>query len=255
MIVDRPDKRETVMANEPNNPFGIPGLGQPFGTPGNNPLLASLEMMRQAMSSMSHPAGGSTDAFATPLTTEDLSRRISELKVVENWLKLNLSMLTSSIQGLEVQLATIQTLKSFAAMGGMSSGKSEQAASPLDVVLGLRTGAGKDRMPTEREATAQATQQTNEQTTTPTGTSPSTDPADNASMREHEQGPAQAWWKMLENQFTQIAAATVAATQAQAAAATKPAQTTKTTRATKTARTPSKQPAKRARKKPNLRSD
>jgi hypothetical protein len=255
MIVDRPDKRETVMANEPNNPFGIPGLGQPFGTPGNNPLLASLEMMRQAMSTMSHPAGGKTDAFATPLTTEDLSRRISELKVVENWLKLNLSMLTSSIQGLEVQLATIQTLKSFAAMGGMSAGKPEQAPSPLDLVLGLRSGASKDRVPAQNEATTQACEQTSEQTSTAIGSSPSTDPADNASMTGQEQGPAQAWWKMLENQFTQIAAATVAATKAQAAAATKPAQATKTTRAKKTAQTPSKRPAKRARKKPNLRSD
>ena len=223
------------MAHEPTNPFGIPGLGQPFGTPGNNPLLASLEMMRHAVSSMGPQTGGTTDAFATPLTTEDLSRRISELKVVENWLKLNLSMLTSSIQGLEVQLATIQTLKSFAAMGGMSAGKSDQVASPLDVVLGLRTGGGAAATQPVKEARAQ---------TPPPDAPPTKEPAVDASKAE--QGPAQAWWKMLESQFTQIAAATVAATQAQASAATQ--KTTKP--ATKT---PAKQPVKRARKSPNPR--
>lgn len=231
------------MAHEPTNPFGIPGLGQPFGTPGNNPLLASLEMMRHAVSSMGPQTGGTTDAFAAPLTTEDLSRRISELKVVENWLKLNLSMLTSSIQGLEVQLATIQTLKSFAAMGGMSAGKSEQVASPLDVVLGLRTGGAAAAPQPEKEARAQ---------TPPPDAPPTKEPAVDTSTAE--QGPAQAWWKMLESQFTQIAAATVAATQAQASAAaqktTKPAAKTATNPATKT---PAKQPVKRARKSPNSR--
>jgi len=231
------------MAHEPTNPFGLPGLGQPFGTPGNNPLLASLEMMRHAVSSMGHPAGGTTDAFAAPLTTEDLSRRISELKVVENWLKLNLSMLTSSIQGLEVQLATLQTLKSFAAMGGMSASKSDQAASPLEVVLGLRTGGGAAATQPAEKAGAQ---------TPPPDAPPTKDPAVDPSTAA--QGPAQAWWKMLEGQFAQIAAATVAATQAQASAATKKTTKPATTPATNPAtKTPAKQPVKRARKSPNPR--
>jgi len=252
MIVDRPDKWETAMAQEPTNPFGIPGLGQPFGTPGNNPLLASLEMMRHAVSSMGHPAGGGADAFTTPLTTEDLSRRISELKVVENWLKLNLSMLTSSIQGLEVQLATIQTLKSFAAMGNLSTGKSGPSASPLDVVLGLRTGGSNNTRSTPAPTPATAP-------TPPPETqvqSPTDKPTDKSTDTPNAADPAQAWWKMLENQFTQIAAATVAATQAQGLAMTKKTAKPATKPATKAAtKAPAKRAVKRARKSPNPRSD
>ena len=43
----------------------------------------------------------------------ELEKKITDLRAVENWLKLNLSMLSSTIQGMEVQLATIVTLKSY----------------------------------------------------------------------------------------------------------------------------------------------
>ena len=47
------------------------------------------------------------------LDPAELEKKISELKSVESWLKLNLSMLSSTIQGMEVQLATITTLQQF----------------------------------------------------------------------------------------------------------------------------------------------
>ena len=112
------------MSPSPTNPFVLPGFGQ-TGEQAANPLLASMEMMRQAFSGMS---GAASIPGASPLTPtlnpEDLEKRIAELKTVENWLKLNLSMLTSTIQGMEVQLATIQTLKSFVA--GASDTKDAQ---------------------------------------------------------------------------------------------------------------------------------
>ena len=43
--------------------------------------------------------------------TEELQKHIADMKTVEGWLKLNLNMLQASIQGLEMQLATIQTAK------------------------------------------------------------------------------------------------------------------------------------------------
>lgn len=186
------------MANESNSPFGMPGLGQAFGAGGNNPLVASLEMMRHAMSGMTASAGGTSDPLAPPLTAEDLERRINDLKVVENWLKLNLSMLTSSIQGLEVQLATIRTLRSFVAMGGKPTGQPHEGPSPLELVLGLKPSSAnttKASVPSSDQSTA-------------------ADPSGQTPTEPSEQSAAQAWWKMLENQFSQIAAATAVATQA-----------------------------------------
>lgn len=117
------------MSTSASNPFVLPGFGQ-TGEQAANPLLASMEMMRQAFSGMT---GGTSVSAASPmaptLNPEDLEKRIAELKTVENWLKINLSMLTSTIQGMEVQLATIQTLKSFVA--GATDAKDKQDVPPV----------------------------------------------------------------------------------------------------------------------------
>ena len=60
----------------------------------------------------SKAAGGFTSAFPG-LDVEELEKRIKDLKSVENWLNLNLNSLKSTIQGLEVQHATMMALKSF----------------------------------------------------------------------------------------------------------------------------------------------
>ncbi|MBU3724800.1 MAG: hypothetical protein FGM18_04705 [Burkholderiaceae bacterium] len=44
---------------------------------------------------------------------KEMDKRISELKTVEQWLSLNLSMLKTTIQGLEVQRGTLAALQSF----------------------------------------------------------------------------------------------------------------------------------------------
>ena len=60
----------------------------------------------------SKAAGGFNSAFPG-LDVDELEKRIKDLKSVENWLTLNLNILKSTIQGLEVQLATMMALKSF----------------------------------------------------------------------------------------------------------------------------------------------
>jgi len=60
----------------------------------------------------SKAAGGFGSAFPG-LDTDELEKRIKDLKSVENWLNLNLNILKSTIQGLEVQHATMMALKSF----------------------------------------------------------------------------------------------------------------------------------------------
>ncbi len=60
----------------------------------------------------SKAAGGFGSAFPG-LDIDELEKRIKDLKSVENWLNLNLNILKSTIQGLEVQHATMMALKSF----------------------------------------------------------------------------------------------------------------------------------------------
>ena len=161
------------MTTDNNNPFVLPGFGQ-SGESGRNPLLASMEMMRQAWQGLAG-SGTAASPMAPPATLEEMDRRIADLRTVENWLRINLSMLTSTIQGLEVQRATLGTLKSFmdAATG---AGASAQAPGPS---RGPAAGSAKSSAAGAADAPA----------------------------------AAQAWWNMLQKQFDTLAAATTATMQ------------------------------------------
>src|SRR5690606_19885412 len=104
------------------------------GDMAQNPLIASMEMMRQAWQGLASTGGVNAGAMSAPISAEDLERRIADLRAVENWLRMNLSMLSSTIQGLEVQRSTIATLKSFmtSAAGAASN---PNGPSPLEVAL------------------------------------------------------------------------------------------------------------------------
>lgn len=168
----------------------FPGMGD---LPADNPMLSGMALMRQVWGGMS---GAGQLAQGLPLSptldAQELARRIDELRTVENWLNLNLSLLRSTIQGLEVQRATISTLQSF--LGGTAPG-AETAAQPVPPAAEPSAAAG---------ATGAAG-------------AADEDPAAQA---------AQAWWSLLQQQFQGFAAAaSAAAAPVQAAAATaKPAE-------------------------------
>ena len=82
----------------------------------------SLEMFKTMWGNSPTPGdmtgfgGGLGGGAAMPtLDIEELDKRIQDLKSVENWLNLNMSVLRSTIQGLEVQRATLAALQSFSA--------------------------------------------------------------------------------------------------------------------------------------------
>jgi len=98
----------------------------------------------------SKAAGGFGSAFPG-LDTDELEKRIKDLKSVENWLNLNLNVLKSTIQGLEVQHATMMALKSFgdavsataaAATGGATEDSGAKAAKPRKTATRRRRKAG-----------------------------------------------------------------------------------------------------------------
>lgn len=214
------------MAHDPMNPFGLPHMGTSMNNPAQNPLLASMDMMRQAMAGLGQSAQTATGSISSALTPEDLERKISELKVVENWLKLNLSVLSGSIQGLEVQLATVRTLRSFVAMGGTPTTTTDGAPSPLEIVLGLKPAPSKAKVATPERPTANT--HTEDREVAPASEPVAEDLADNTKPNNESSdstnAAAQAWWKMIEGQFAQLAAATTQANAAAQAAVSKATQ-------------------------------
>ena len=243
------------MSVSPTNPFVLPGLGQ-SGEHAANPLLASMEMMRQAFAGLAGTGGFSSGMPMAPsMNPEDLEKRISELKTVENWLKLNLSMLSSTIQGMEVQLATIATLRSFAASVSQTQ-QTTGADTPtaLEVMLGLRPQTRTSQSETKQETPPEKPQppaQEPEESATVKASAPQ---ATGATQDESSNVPAaaKAWWDMLQKQFGQVAAAT-AATLKQSAehAVSKDAATNNAgTKVTATTRTVKKTTTSPARKKP-----
>lgn len=80
----------------------------------------------------SKAAGGFGSAFPG-MDVEALEKRIKDLKSAENWLTLNLNVLRSTIQGLEVQHATMMTLKSF---GDAVSAAGAAATAPKEETTG-----------------------------------------------------------------------------------------------------------------------
>jgi hypothetical protein len=81
-------------------------------------------------SDASKAAGGFASAFPG-MDTDELEKRIKDLKSVENWLNLNLNILRSTIQGLEVQHATLMALKSFGeAVSATAANSGESKATP-----------------------------------------------------------------------------------------------------------------------------
>jgi len=185
------------MSTQANNPFVFPGLGQGE----SNPLLASMAMMRQAWQDMTSAGMFAQPVGASALTTEQLDKRIADMRAVEGWLKLNLSMLTSSIQALEVQRATLGTLKSYM---GFAAGAAEAAGatampSPLDVALGIKpSGQARIRSAGVGKAADKAAEQGG---------------ADPAAVEPFSEA-AQAWWSLLQQQFNTLTAATAASMQA-----------------------------------------
>lgn len=90
------------------NPLGVPmpGFAMP-GTPAAAPAPAAGAM----------PFPNPAMMFAT-LDPAEVERKIGELRVIENWLAMSLSMLQMSIKTMELQKASLEALRGGPAPGG-----------------------------------------------------------------------------------------------------------------------------------------
>ena len=74
----------------------------------HTPLDDAQAMLKSFWGSLNIPLPG----MVTPtLDVDELDKRITDMKAVEGWLKMNLNMLQMSIQGLEMQKFTLTSMK------------------------------------------------------------------------------------------------------------------------------------------------
>lgn len=162
--------------------------------PGATVMTDTLDFVKNLWGSMAVP-GMNLPGLAVPtLSVEELDKKISDLKAVEAWLNVNMSMLRGTIQALEVQRGTIATLKSMGATFAnamQQPGASEKSlfeASPYASAFfqqGSATPAAKTAAAAGGSAKA----------------APGADkPAAAASM---PMANPTAWWNLLQDQFQQ----------------------------------------------------
>ncbi|MGC3026757.1 PhaM family polyhydroxyalkanoate granule multifunctional regulatory protein, partial [Burkholderia sp. DN3021] len=143
------------------------------------------------------PSLSSMSDMMAPLTSvEELDKRITDLRAVEQWLKLNLGMLQSAIQALEVQRATLATLRAFGAFAQSSMSAAEEAAiAAAQAAKAASASPGDAPTPTDAEDAPPA--------------------GDDAQQAFDPAG----WWNLLQSQFNQLASLAMAQPGMQPAAA------------------------------------
>ena len=81
--------------------------------------------------------------LVTPtLDTNELEKRIADLKAVEGWLKTNLGMLQMTIQGLEMQRATLSALQAISQSASNPDANANPFANPALWPWNFMQGAG-----------------------------------------------------------------------------------------------------------------
>ena len=110
-------------AAQPSDPLSA------FNVPGN--MFNPLESFNQAWRTMQ-----GASPLPPTMSVAELEKRIAELRTVEQWLNLNLGMLRTSIQTLEVQKGTLQALSSLSAMMSPDTAQAAMGSSPSHAATG-----------------------------------------------------------------------------------------------------------------------
>lgn len=142
-------------------------------------------------------------AMTPPMNLEELDKRIHDLKAVESWLQLNTNLLHTTIQGLEVQRATLVALQTF---GNALSPEAMQNAMETVARAANTPGTTPSQRPAASEKPAQ------EAAPEPAAQADASAEAGAGKAAEEALPPnASLWWDMLQQQFNQIASGAAAA--------------------------------------------
>jgi len=178
--------------------------------PGADAMQDSLEFIKKMWGGLGVPG-----MVVPTLSVEEINKKITDLKAVESWLNLNLNMLRTTIQALEVQSATISALQAMGAVNQASGG--DQGGASADSAASawaMPSGFPFSFMNSSQSADAPATAAP-EAPKWPEPEKQATAPApgnDAAGVDATAMGSANAWWDLLQNQFKQ-AVNSVAATE------------------------------------------
>jgi hypothetical protein len=183
--------------------------------PGVGAVADTLEFVKNLWGSMSVPGMGMPGLIAPSMSVDDLDKKIADLKAVEAWLNVNVSMLRGTIQAMEVQRGTIATLQSMGA--ALSNAVKQPGADEQSVRAAAPFVSAFFTQPAAAPAPARAA---------PPAPAPAAAKADSAAAAKPALGDAAglanpaAWWTMLQDQFKQ-AVSTAMSPDAMAAAGAK----------------------------------
>ena len=142
--------------------------------PGLSSMFDAVEMMRKTWSGMNVPS-----SLQPTMDTSEIDRRIADLRVVEQWLQLNQTMLQTTIQTLEIQRNTVAAFQAFTKAGALvASAPATSAAVNQPVNPSANPGPG----PSLNSAP----------------------PADNPSGSSIAAAQAALWWDFLQQPFRQM---------------------------------------------------
>ena len=189
--------------------------------PGAGPMTDTLEFVKKLWGGLSVPG-----MVAPTVSTDELDKQITDLKTVETWLTMNMNMLRGSIQALEVQRATIATLKSMgdafsAAAQPATPDTAEKAAfDPAAFWSSLMTAPATPAATAAKEpvASAPASKPAAEPAPAPAAEKKEADKPDaRADMVGQMVNPA-TWWNVVQDQFKRAVSTAVASEKAEKAA-------------------------------------
>ncbi len=163
------------------------------GLPGANAMGDTMEFVKSLWGAMKLPG------MSMPsLSPEDIDKQITDLKAVESWLQMNMNMLRSTIQALEVQSATLNALRS---MGQSFASAANAAGSPGSSAAGSAPQPdGRPAFDSPFDRTARASGETKADGD---GGAPGVAGAfpDAAAMAAQFAAPT-AWWNTVQEQFS-----------------------------------------------------
>jgi hypothetical protein len=163
--------------------MAIGGIGQ---------VLDSVEFVKRAWGGLNLPS-----TLVPTVDIDELDKRIADLKAVEQWLNLNLSMLHGTIQGLEIQRGTLAAVKAFGASFG-----------------NLAQQGGAPAAPPRSATRPQAPEPEPEPAAAPAPPEPPAAKSAGKAASPKPELPAMlpginptAWWNLLQQNFNQVAQA------------------------------------------------
>ena len=202
---------------------------QMSGMPGIGAVTDTMDFVKNLWGMMGVPGMNMPGMVVPTLSVEELDKKIEDLKAVESWLNVNMSMLRGTIQALEVQRATIATLKAMGDSFGEAVNKAQSSNKSSSEQSAFSSAFSFPDFPKASPA-AKKPPSAAPQPPAPQEAAPSDPPTEHvAEQKRVSQQPdaapqtvnPAAWWNVLQDQFKQAVDTAMASEPAAKAAVNK----------------------------------